>query len=248
MPDVYSLGPSVVYTDERGFTVPISSAQRIIDEDGASVRDLEDWGEVKVSCALGLTALAAPSDEDGTGPEGVIIENIGGLDGHCVAAWDVRCASVVGEMSPGDTCLHGTHLDASKRARVFCKENLLALLVGDDLAFVLDNGDESVDPPREKQVSLMAFGHGFQITEDGIKFAGKDGVTWWELFDGAHAIVGPVALGGATGAGALVLAGALATAFTTVASMCGADVGAAAAFTALAEALATYSTKQTTAV
>ena len=221
MPDIYTLGPGVVYSDETSYTVPISLAQRVISTNADGTRTLEDWGEVNVACSLGITALPAPVGDDGIGAEGLIVENVGGLNGHCVSAWDTRCAEVVGQMSPGDTCLHGTHLDAAKRAKVFCKENLLAMLVGDDLMFSLDNEDDPTNG-RNKTASLMAFGSAFQMSEEGIKFADSSGTAWWELFSGAHSMVGPVAFKDPVSIGAaglpVVLAPTLAAAITTLAA------------------------------
>jgi hypothetical protein len=171
---------------------------------------------MKVSCALGVTSLPAPASDEG-GPEGVVIENIGGKNGVVVAAWDVRSSEVAGIMEPGDTCLHGTHRDDTKRAKVFCKENLLSLLVGDDLLFAMDNED-APDKGRNKAVTLAAFGTAMQITPEGFKVADDSGSAWYELYNGSHSLAGPVTLGGAEGAMRAVKAEALAGAITTLAT------------------------------
>jgi hypothetical protein len=236
--DLCSLGASTVVNDAGQYGLARASCQRIIEENVSDKEKGEDFGEMPIACALGITALPAPPSDDGTCAEGIIEPDVGGFPGVVVAAWDARTTDVAGQLSPGDTCLHGTHADATKRAKVFCKENLAAVIVGNDLALTLDRG--------AKAVTLAAFGHVLQVSENSILLAEKSGGNWIELKGGNNSIVGPTCIGG-PGAVAVVQAAPLAVAFTAAAALCGADVGAQAAFTAMASAVLAYSTKQTLA-
>lgn len=213
--------------------------KRVIDDDADNAEQGEDFGQQSIHCALGVTALNAPTDP--TGAAEFVCEEVEGYSAIAVAGWDARAREVAGEMSPGDTCLHGTHADATKRAKFFAKEDVAAIVVGNDLILSLDRGG--------KTVTLAAFGHVLQVSEDsGILIAEKSGGNWIELKDGNNSIVGPTVIGGSD-AGPLTQATPLAEAFTSAAATAssGGDAGAASAFTALAAAITLYATKQTMA-
>jgi hypothetical protein len=236
--DLCTLGAATIVNATGQYGLPRANCQRVIDDTAENDEQAEDLGDASIACALGVTALPAPPDDTGAA-EGIFDVDVAGQAAIVVAAWDARSREVAGQMSPGDTCLHGTHSDATKRAKFFAKEDVAAIVVGNDIVLSLDRGGNTV--------TLAAFGHVLQVSKDsGILIAEKSGGNWIELKGGNNSIVGPTVIGGA-GAGPLVLASAMATAFTAAASSCGADVGAAAAFTALAAAVAEYSTKQTMA-
>jgi hypothetical protein len=212
MPDIYRLGACTVYQDGAS-CIPQASTQRPLD-DGEDESEVEDLGQVPIACALGVTALPAPPDDNGSA-EGVVLEGVGSLTGTCTAAWDVRCADVVGQMSPGDTALHGTHPDATKRSRVFCKNDLAAIIVGNDMVFSLDRGG--------KAITLNAWGNLVQITPSAVKISqGTSAMSWIELKGGAISLVGAVNIGGVTAlplvqsAGLVTALGALATAMNAI--------------------------------
>lgn len=190
--DIYQLGPATVFTDEDGFTFPVAALKRQITEKDDGTPEFEDWGQVKVVNALGVTALTSASDADGTGPEGLVIGNVGGEDGVCVAAWDVRAAKELGaQMSPGDTCLHGTHPTdddgEDRRAKYFAKKNLAAIIVGNDTAFTIDRNAEDI--------SITGFGMKIEMNKtNGIMLSG-DGGAYIQIKGGVINIVGNVALG-----------------------------------------------------
>lgn len=193
MADILSLGASKVYDAAGGYTIPQANIRRALSPDDPT--DVEDLGSLPIACALGVTALPAATDEDtGVGPEGVVIGNVGGLNGCCVAAWDTRCAEVAGQLTAGDTCLHGTHADSAKRARVFCKEDLAAIIVGNDLVFTLDRAN--------KAVTITGWGNVIQMTEDSVKLSqgGIDGspCAFIEIKGGTIYLAGNVILGAGT--------------------------------------------------
>lgn len=193
MADIYQLGACTVKKD-GAFCIPQASLQLPLDESGDTF-EVSNLGEGPIACALGVTALPAPP-ADNLAAEGVVIENIGGLTGCCVAAWDTRASDVAGELSPGDTCLHGTHPDATKRARFFAKENLAAVIVGNDLVLSLDRGNEVV--------TLTAFGNVLEITPDSVKITqgGVDGSpsAFIQIKDGTIYLAGNVIMGAGAGA------------------------------------------------
>jgi len=128
------------------------------------------------------------------------------IDGEwvIVGGRDPRSGDVVAQLGPGETCLHST--GAGFESRVFCKDQLLALVVGGDLAFLMDR--------QNKKVQLAAFGHFFEMSADqGICFAESGGAALVlhdgkAVLKGASVLIGenpasPVAHGG-VGAASLV--------------------------------------------
>jgi hypothetical protein len=193
MADIYQLCAATVYQD-GAFCVPQASIQLPLSDSDSGTEDPVDLGQLIIANALGVTALPAAPNSDGTA-EGVVIEGIGGMNGVFVSGWDVRSADVAGELSPGDTCLHGTHSDATKRARFFCKEGLASIVIGSgDLIFTMNQADE--------EYTMLAWGNVIQITPDSVKLSqgGVDGspVAWIELKGGAISAVGAVNAGGDT--------------------------------------------------
>lgn len=158
--------------------------------------DGPDYGSAPVFSCLGVTSLPAPATPDGENAQGVCIE-VPGLDGVIVGARDTRTADVVAKLAPGETCLHST--GDGFDSRVFCKDGILAMVVGDDVVFSLDR--------KNQKVSLAAFGHAFQITPtDGLVATDETGKASIQLKNGLCILTGIVILGGRTPA-APVIAG-----------------------------------------
>lgn len=193
MPDLYTAGASRVVNPDGTYTSPVCKMSLEVDAENGT---REDMGEMPLMQALGLTALPAPPDDSGQA-ELVALEGVGGFTACAVGGRDTRCADVAGELAPGETCLHNTGGAAANRARVFCKDNHLSLLVGNDLTFILDRESESV--------SLAAFGHTIEVSKDNGILLGESGGAWFHLQDGEATLsagglnlAGAVSIGNAT--------------------------------------------------
>lgn len=146
---------------------------------------------------LGVTAV--PADPTASGhAEGVVMSPCGPYTAAVIGGTDTRCADVVGQMAKGDTALHGTHAAADKRAAVFCKEDLLAILVGKDTAIVVDrgNGAITVNDASGNQIEMSS--------DNGIMLV-EQGGAWLQLKDGKISmaqsglnLAGAVSIGDAT--------------------------------------------------
>lgn len=156
----------------------------------------EDYGQIDVISSLGVTARPAPANENGAA-EGVVADGIGGVEGVLLGARDRRSiAKVLGELGPGETCLHSTGEDFD--SRIFCKDQSVAIVVGDDLAFVLDR--------KNKKVSLAAFGHMFELSEEnGVSLYDKSGTCGIHMENGEGHLMGNWTLGGKQGSAVTTL-------------------------------------------
>jgi hypothetical protein len=107
------------------------------------VSDEDDYSDCPIFGQLGITARAYQSDDNGRA-EAIIDENTGTI----IASRDTRVAAVVGNIVPGDTCLHST--GPVQSARIFCKEEkkLIALLVKDkndkDMGIIIDGQNQKI--------------------------------------------------------------------------------------------------------
>lgn len=203
MPDIYTLGASRV-TDPEGNSIP--PVCKVTYEIDPETDTREDWGELPLMFGLGLTALPAPPDDKGWA-EGFCVE--GGIySATCVGARDVRSADVVGELKPGETALHSTGSDKTKRSRVFCKENTLALLVGNDTGLIVDRENGTISIMLKGKVRMQ-----IKDSDDSIVAVAKSGKAWLEIKNDRVNAVGKVTNGGAA-SGPLALATQLATAIT----------------------------------
>lgn len=146
---------------------------------------------------LGVTAIPEEPSEEGHA-EGVVMQPCGPYVAGVIGGSDTRCADVFGKMKKGDTTLHGTHKDKTKRARVFCKENLIAILVGNDTSIVLDRGTGAftINDKNGNQIEMSA--------ANGI-YMGEAGGAWIQLKDGkitqgqsGLTLAGAVTIGDAT--------------------------------------------------
>lgn len=150
---------------------------------GTNEDDAPDMGDAPVMCALGVTALPWPSN-DNWRAQGVKLD-VPGTNGVIVGARDTRTASVTAEMSAGESCLHST--GPNFESRFFAKDQVAAIVVGDDMAFSMDR--------KEKQVTISAFGCLFEISEENGILLMADGAML-QIKDGTISAVGNVVLGG----------------------------------------------------
>lgn len=252
MPDIVSLGAAKTYDPETGaYTIPQATVRRVVNPDDPT--DVEDYGSLPITCALGVTAIPAAADETtGACAEGVLIEGVGGTNGTIVAAHDTRCADVAGQMSGGDTAVHSTGGDATKRSVAFCKENAYAVVIGGggekQVIFQLDRGGEAV--------TLSAWGNLIQITPDVVKLSqgGVDGspLAWIEIKGGAISLVGAVNTGGITAlplqqsAGLVAAIGVVAAAMTALGAAPVTGTAMAGLLATMGTSVAATATKQMT--
>lgn len=151
---------------------------------GASDEDQEPFGDVPLMQCLGVASLPSPPDDTGYA-EGILIENVGGLPGIVVSAWDTRTFSIFGTLEAGDTVLHST--GPSKAAQVLCKERkrqVVAATVssdGEPIIVMLDGTNDKLQliGPGGKVIEmtkdhiLLEFGAcGIRISADGIHLRG----------------------------------------------------------------------------
>lgn len=150
--------------------------------------EAESFGELPMLMALGITALPAPANDAGRA-EGVVAA-AGSLDGVCIGAWDTRQASVAGALKPGETCTHST--GEGFDSRIFYKNQVLALVVGDDVVLTLDRA--------AGKIQIAGFGGIFEMSATGIRLAAPDGKAFIAInADGTLNLVGTaVTLGGAS--------------------------------------------------
>jgi hypothetical protein len=154
---------------------------------GAPVSDDEapDYGQAPFMCSLGLSARPAPADDSGNA-QGVVAA-VAGIDGVCIGGFDPRSTEVFGELKPGETALHATGKGFD--SRVLCKDKMIACVVSDDMAFVMDR--------KKNQISEACGGYARKVSEeDGWLFLDKSGSAGIQIKDGVVTIFGTVVLGG----------------------------------------------------
>lgn len=135
---------------------------------------------------LGVAAIPWPAD--GRGNAQAISENgIPGHNGVITSMRDARAAGVVEELGPGEAAIHSTGPDFD--SRVFLKKQLIAAVIGDDVALVLDR--------ENRRNTLTAYGsHIEQSESNGIVLT--VGAATIQLKGGVVTITGQVVLGGRT--------------------------------------------------
>lgn len=97
--NLINLGTAQLDANTRALVVQGKGAP--VSEDGTA----PDYGLIPVISQLGLTAMPWPANDEGSA-EGLVAEDVPGMNGAIVGARDVRCADVVGKLGPGDVCLH----------------------------------------------------------------------------------------------------------------------------------------------
>jgi hypothetical protein len=180
MNDLVDLGSAKLDPATNALLVQAKGAPCGVDEN-----DAPDTSDMPIMCALGVTALPWPSNDNGRA-QAVKID-VSGTNGVVIAARDTRSAKVVAEMAPGESCLHSTGPDFD--SRFFAKDQVAAIVVGDDMAFSMDR--------KEKQVTISAFGAHFELSEENGICLMCDGAML-QLKGGVISLVGQVVLGGRT--------------------------------------------------
>ena len=158
--DVCTLGAATLNSQTKVVTVELSR-ETGLDGEG------EPMGTAPMLMALGHAALPIGPDDKGHA-EGVLLSPCGPYTAAIIGANDTRSASVYGELAPGETAIFSTGADATKRARVFCKEDSLSLLVGNDTLILVDR--------KNKAINISGFGHTVEISDaNGILLAESGG-------------------------------------------------------------------------
>lgn len=109
--DIVELGASVI---RKGVAL-WSGVNRI----GDAPNDVEPLPDGEVFQGLGLASLPYPATDDGF-VEGVCVRGAGGRDVTWLGARDTRTGTIVGNLRPGDTCVHST--GPQQAAQLQCKE------------------------------------------------------------------------------------------------------------------------------
>ncbi len=183
MTDIVDIGSSTLDPDTNVLLVQAKAAQMGDDED-----DAPGYDDVPVYGLLGITSRPFHKTAEGNA-QGVVDTSLPGTSGVVTSMRDAREASakVVEELGEGETALHSTGPDFD--ARVFCKKQMVATMVGDDCAVVLDR--------EEKKYTITCFGHHFEISEaNGISMT-ADGAGI-QIKGGMVILTGMIILGGRT--------------------------------------------------
>lgn len=157
----------------------------------AEVENNEPFGDLPTYSALGVTAMPAAANAAGA-CEGLVAQEAAGLPGVIVGMRDLRAAGVVAELAAGETCLHST--GEGFESRVFCKDKIVAIIIGDDTAFILDKTAQTA--------TLSIGGSAIQVSADGILISAADG-SFLQLGEGEARLVASKVLlgqGGLSGA------------------------------------------------
>jgi hypothetical protein len=160
MSDIVDLGASKLDERTNALLVQCKAAPM-----GVSPDEAPDFGDTPMLGHVGVTCRPWPKDARGAA-QGVIDESLPGTNGWCTAAWDPRCSSVVAELGPGESALHSTGPDFD--SRFFAKDQLAAIVVGDDCAVVMDR--------KNKKFSISCFGCHFEMSEENGIVLSQGGV------------------------------------------------------------------------
>jgi hypothetical protein len=183
MTDIVDIGSSKLDPDTNVLLVQAKAAQMGDEED-----DAPGYDDTPVYGLLGITARPFHKTDEGNA-QGIVDTSLPGTSGVITSMRDAREASskVVEELGEGETALHST--GPGYDARVFCKKQMVAIMVGDDVAVVVDR--------EEKKVSITAFGQHFELSDqNGINMV-ADGAGI-QIKGGMVIITGQVVLGGRT--------------------------------------------------
>jgi hypothetical protein len=183
--DFVDLGASRLDADSGAVLVQAKSAPTGDDE-----AEAPDYGEMPLMCALGLSAMPFPSNDNGAA-QGVLLK-VPGMNGCIIGARDTRTATIYGNLKPGDVCLHST--GPQMAAQVLCKEEkrqVVAVTKGPDgksLVVMLD-GDTG-------KYQVLASGACIEIDPAGdISLTNKGGASLMLQGDTIY-LVGKIMLGG----------------------------------------------------
>lgn len=147
-----------------------------------------DYGRALVMMALGLAARPAPADENGSA-QGIAVQTEGS-DGVLIGGHDPRAGGVYGELQPGETAMFATGKGFQSRA--LAKKKLFAIVVGQNLAIVVDGRVEG-----DEQIILSCPGGAFKISNrDGVVISDETGKACLQMKGGVSALLGDLLLGG----------------------------------------------------
>lgn len=152
--------------------------------------DYETFGEVASYQALGVTALPYAPTDDGHA-EGIILRDVGNLNGAIVGARDDRCAGVVASMQPGDAVLHSCDPKAKAQVRVHANRQIAMVTEGSDGKTML----QLLDGKNDK-ITITAFGGLVEMTPDGVSIVAPGSKASILLRGDQISLLGKVQLGG----------------------------------------------------
>jgi hypothetical protein len=177
MSAIADIGSAKLNSQTGMVTAQCKGAER---EDG----EAEDFGEINMAFALGFAAVPAPANDDGNA-QGFVLDDVPGQDGVCVGGFDPRTTKSYAELGPGETAMFATGKKFD--SRVFCKEQMVAIIVGDDAAIVVDR--------KAKKTTVTSNGcHWEQSEANGILLRAEGAEI--QLKAGVVSIKGTIVLGG----------------------------------------------------
>jgi hypothetical protein len=223
--DLYTAGASEM-TDAG----PVCHVTLDVDE-SADPPIREDLGTIPIAFGVGFVGL--PLAPDANGKAEVVTLPAGGFTGMAVGGRDSRCKDVLGAMAGGETAMFSTGPDATKRSKVFCKEDVAAILVGNDTGVTIDRGKGLLTVTLNGKPRIQ-----IKNGADKIIISPVSGKCWIEVTADQVNICGKVAIGNA-GAQALVMATPTVAAITTLAGAMNSIGGSPVPGTALGAALLT---------
>lgn len=175
--EIVDLGASEIDKDS-GVIIASAKGAPIDDEEAPS------YNSSPMMPCLGVACRPAPADENGAA-QGIAAQ-VSGLDGVIIAGHDPRAAKIYGELKDGETALFAT--GAGYDARVLCKDQMVAIIVGDDYVFQIDR--------KKKQIVLNCPGGDIRISEkSGVSVTDGKGAML-QLADGAFIASGQFIAGG----------------------------------------------------
>jgi hypothetical protein len=195
MTEIVDIGSSRLDPDTNALVVQGKSTPVGPDEN-----DAPDFGGASPVCTgLGIVARPYPKTDEGNAI-GIVDDSLPGQNGWIVGMMDRREASakVVEQLGEGETALHST--GPGFDARVFCKDQMVALIVGDDTAIVIDR--------KNKQITLSGFGCHAELSEaNGVCLVSESGALIQLKGDVACITAPSIVLGGRTPLGPVAYMG-----------------------------------------
>lgn len=158
--------------------------------------DRPDFGDTIWATGLGLTARPAAANDEGAA-QLLVDDGVPGVVGAVVGGHDPRAAEVAGELGEGETCLHSTGKGFD--SRVFCKDGLVAIVVGDDLVLNLDR--------KHGVIQIMGFGLTFEMNRDTKEINLSTGSAGIQIGNGVVRVHGELVPGTGNAAGLKVMLG-----------------------------------------
>lgn len=156
--------------------------------------DAPDYGATPLLQCLGVTTMPYPADENG-GAQGVMVD-VEGLDGVLVGARDTRTAAIVGNLKPGDCCVHSVGPEQAAQLQLK-EEKRQAVLVSKDtqgktMVIAMDG--------KNDKITIAGFGCAFEMSrENGIVLTDETGAAVLQLKGGQAILCGnSTVLGGRT--------------------------------------------------